>query len=133
MLFVSLYHKSAEKTILCRIFVSIDPPPRVSRQCRNVDWWMLLVTLSVTSRLYHAFSADMLWGESEEQGSLCKVLDLVRYVALVLRELMRELGCDLDRFVDIVDDLDPSESYHASDSECPLSVVLPCSVLGDAE
>ena len=89
--------------------------------------------LSVTSRLYHAFSADMLGCESEEQGSLCKVLDLVRYVALVLRELMRELGCDLDRFVDIVDDLDPSENYHASDSECPLAVVLPCSVLGDAE
>ena len=133
MLFVSLYHKSAEKTILCRISVSIDPPPRVSRQWRNVDWWMILVTLSVTSRLYHAFSADMLRCESEEQGSLCKVLDLVRYVALVLRELMRELGCDPDRFVDIVDDLDPSENYHASDSECLLAVVLPCSVLGDAE
>lgn len=85
------------------------------------------------SRLYYAFTADMLGCESEKQRSLGEVLDLVRYVVLVLRELVRELCCDLTRFVDIVDDIDLPENDHTSDRECPLAVFLACSALGDAE
>lgn len=59
----------------------------------------------------------MLGCESEKKRSFGEVLDLVRYVVLVLRELVRELCCDLTRFVDIVDDIDLPENDHTSDRE----------------